>query len=517
MTRTIDYSLYLVTGRELLPQGKDYFESLEESLQGGVTVVQIREKKAETAEFLDIALKSKAICDRYNVPLIINDRIDIALAIDADGIHVGQTDMPVSMARKLLPQKCIIGVSCNNKEELQKALENGADYVGIGAIYATQTKDLTKPLVGVRGIGPLLQMLDGTSVKAVAIGGINSKNVLRVLHGSVSGTGHSLDGIAVVSAIVALNQPRQAASELSEILSEFKKGPSIFHGMSSAANGHTTDSITSGVVSLMNQIRTLNPLVHQITNSVVTAQSANITISIGASPIMATAVDEMSDLATICGALLVNIGTLTPPACAGMLAAGCHVNTWKKPIVFDPVGVDLLNKWQPSVIKGNAGELAALAGSIEVTSKGVDTVGNGFEDPVGFVTALARRERCIVVLTGKTDYVSDGHTCAVLDNGHEFLGKMTGSGCATGSCIASFCAVASASAQTEGQSLRGVLAKGDMFLASIAGILVFNVAAELAAARDDVKGPGTFFPALIDELTSLTPEVVQEHIKIKIV
>jgi len=122
------------------------------------------------SQFLDIALKSKAICARYNVPLLINDRIDIALAIGADGVHVGQTDMPVDIARKLLPKNSVIGVSCNNVQELQKALEDGADYVGIGAVYATQTKDLNKPLVGVRGVGPMLRLLDGTSIKAVAIG-----------------------------------------------------------------------------------------------------------------------------------------------------------------------------------------------------------------------------------------------------------------------------------------------------------------------------------------------------------
>ncbi|KAK7472494.1 thiamine biosynthetic bifunctional enzyme [Stygiomarasmius scandens] len=531
MTRmSIDYSLYLVTGRDLLPQGKDYFQSLEESLQGGVTVVQIREKKAETSEFLDIALKSKAICARYNVPLLINDRIDIALAIGADGVHVGQTDMPVDIARKLLPKNSVIGVSCNNVQELQKALEDGADYVGIGAVYATQTKDLNKPLVGVRGVGPMLRLLDGTSVKAVAIGGINSKNVLRVLHGSVSETAHALDGVAVVSAIVTSTEPRHAASELAGTIRAFKQGPSAAQGLSLSANRYTNETIIDKVVTLMKSIRNINPLVHQITNNVVTTQSANVTIALGASPIMATTADEMADLANICGALLVNIGTLTPPAYAGMLKAGYHVNALKKPVVFDPVGMgatefrrnvvkDLLDKWQASVIKGNAGELAALAGSNEVASKGVDTAGKGFEDPVSFVKMLALRERCIVVLTGETDYVSDGHFCAILKNGHRLLGEVTGSGCATGSCIASYCAVASFSAQVERKDrvISGQLVDGDMFVAAIAGSLVFNVAAELAATRDDVKGPGTFFPALVDELASLTPEVVQERANIQVI
>ncbi|THV05114.1 HK-domain-containing protein [Dendrothele bispora CBS 962.96] len=527
---SIDYSLYLVTGRELLPQGKDYLQSLEESLEGGVTVVQIREKKAETAEFLDIASKSKDICARYNVPLLINDRIDIALAVGADGVHIGQTDMPVSIARKLLPKDSIIGVSCNTIEELEMAIKDGADYVGIGAVYATQTKDLVKPLVGVRGVGSMLRLLDGTSIKAVAIGGINLKNVLRTLHGTVSETGHALDGIAVVSAIVTSINPRQAAADLAEIIREFKKGPSLTRGLSISTNGYTVDTIINSITTLMKSIRILNPLIHQITNNVVTTQSANVTIALGASPIMATTADEMSDLAEICGALLVNIGTLTPPAYAGMLKAGFHVNALKKPVVFDPVGVgatefrkkvvkDLLDKWQATVIKGNAGELAALVGSNEVASKGVDTAGEGFKDPVLFVKTLARRERCIIVLTGKTDYISDGHTCAILNNGHQFLGEITGSGCATGSCIASYCAVASLLARADRKmgAIPGQLVEGDMFVAAIAGLLVFNVAAEFAAVRGDVKGPGTFFPALVDELASLTPEKVVRRVKIQIV
>lgn len=121
-------------------------------------------------QFLQIAKESKSLCEEYGVPLIINDRIDIALAIDADGVHLGQTDMPVHMARVLLPPGRIIGVSCNNVDHVKKAIEDGADYIGIGAVWATNTKQLTTPVLGVRAVGPLLAALDGTSVKAVVIG-----------------------------------------------------------------------------------------------------------------------------------------------------------------------------------------------------------------------------------------------------------------------------------------------------------------------------------------------------------
>jgi thiamine-phosphate diphosphorylase / hydroxyethylthiazole kinase len=121
-------------------------------------------------QFLEIAQRSKDICTRYNIPLIINDRIDIALAVAADGVHLGQFDMPISIARKLLPQGTIIGISCNVVEHVQKAVQQGADYIGIGAIWGTQTKDMTGKVIGVRNVGKLLKELDGTTVKAVGIG-----------------------------------------------------------------------------------------------------------------------------------------------------------------------------------------------------------------------------------------------------------------------------------------------------------------------------------------------------------
>jgi len=121
-------------------------------------------------QFLEIARQSKTICTKYKVPLIINDRIDIALAVQADGVHLGQTDMPVHVAKTLLPPGMVIGVSCNNVNQVRKAIEDKVDYVGIGAVWGTTTKKLTDPIIGVRGIGSLLQALDGTFIKAVAIG-----------------------------------------------------------------------------------------------------------------------------------------------------------------------------------------------------------------------------------------------------------------------------------------------------------------------------------------------------------
>ncbi|KAF8876702.1 TMP-TENI-domain-containing protein [Gymnopilus junonius] len=524
--RSVDYSIYLVTGRDLLPPGKDFLTSLEESIQGGVTLVQLREKELDTQTFIDLAIRSKAICDKYNVPFLINDRIDVALIAKTDGVHIGQTDMSVEQARSLLPAGSIIGLSCTSVEHIREAVRLNVDYVGIGPVWGTQTKKLSNPIIGVRGVGAMLAELDGTNIKAVAISGIKSTNLLRTLHGSMSQTNHALDGIAVVSEIVASADPRSAAQKLKSIFSEFKRAytphplgfPQALTGTDTNGPGKSiapsADSIMDGVVCLMNEIRKANPLVHQITNAVVTTQSANVTLAIGASPIMATEPQEMEDLARISGALLINIGSMRAETVDGIGLAGTFANSFRKPVVFDPVGVGastfrkssvrtLLDTFQSSVIKGNAGELAALAGTTEVESKGVDSVGPGFKDPANFVRNLAKRERCIVVLSGPVDYVSDGVSVVALANGHELLGHITGSGCILGSCIASYCATASQVAQADPNIENGGIFRGDMFTAAIAGVLVLTVAAELAVKSGDVKG-------LIDALWSLSPEQVRE-------
>ncbi|KAI0081889.1 Hydroxyethylthiazole kinase [Panus rudis PR-1116 ss-1] len=524
--RDIDYSVYLVTGRELLPPGKDYLESLEESIQGGVTVVQVREKNADTGEFLEIAQKSQAICKKHNIPLIINDRIDIALAIHADGVHIGQTDMPISIARHLLPPDTIIGVTTSTPEQVQQAIKDGADYVGLGPVWGTKTKDVKNPPAGPRGIGELLTLLEGTDVKAVAIAGIKSSNALHCLHGSVSPGGRTLDGLAVVSEIVGSPEPFKAAKRLAGIIKSFKSSQKLIFSLGPGSLQTSSPSPTAG--DILSAVRKFGPLVHQITNNVVTTQSANATLALGGSPIMATAPEEMEDLCKIPGALLVNFGTIQN--LDGMLAAGRNANINKKPVVFDPVGVGatqfrrssakhLLDSWQATVIKGNAGELAALANSNEVQAKGVDSVGKGFADPAGFVRNLARKQRAIIVLTGKDDYVSDGFNVIRLSNGHPLLGDITGSGCMVGTAVATFCAGASMAETanlTDPFEEDGKLARGDMFLAAASGVLALTIASEFAAVREDVKGSGTFLPALIDELGKLTPEKFVERAKIEI-
>lgn len=202
MKNNMNYSLYLVTDRDVLVD-IDIYAGVEEAIKGGVTVVQLREKSLGTLEFYNIAVKLKAITDKYKVPLIINDRIDIAEAIDAAGVHLGQNDMPADIARRIMGNNKIIGVSTSTLEEAQKAEVQGADYVGVGAMFTTTTKDDAKAV----SIQCLKEIKEGISIPVVAIGGINENNVdlLKIAN---------IDGIAVVSDILGKRCIQVAAQKL---------------------------------------------------------------------------------------------------------------------------------------------------------------------------------------------------------------------------------------------------------------------------------------------------------------
>lgn len=202
----IDYSVYLVTDRDLL-KGRNLTEVIEEAILGGTSIVQLREKCASSLEFYEIAKEVKKITDKYNVPLIINDRIDIALAIDASGVHLGQSDIPCSIARKILPQGKIIGVSAHNLNEAEKALKDGADYLGCGAVFNTSTKkDVTT--LSYEG---LKEITDNINIPIVAIGGINENNIITL-------KGSGINGVAVVSSIIGKENVKGASEKLKELV-----------------------------------------------------------------------------------------------------------------------------------------------------------------------------------------------------------------------------------------------------------------------------------------------------------
>ncbi|MEE0942621.1 MAG: thiamine phosphate synthase [Methanobrevibacter sp.] len=200
----IDLSLYLVTDNS--DDVEKFLNTIEEGIKGGVTVVQIREKTAETLDFYELALKVKEITTRYNVPLIINDRVDVALAIDADGVHVGQSDMPCDVTRKLIGKDKILGVSAATIEEAKKAERDGADYIGTGAVFPTATKDdapsITKE--------DLKEIVESINIPVVAIGGINFDNASTLIDTGIA-------GLSVVSAIMSSENPKKSSEELLNI------------------------------------------------------------------------------------------------------------------------------------------------------------------------------------------------------------------------------------------------------------------------------------------------------------
>jgi thiamine-phosphate pyrophosphorylase len=200
----IDLTLYLVTDRS--DDVKEFLRIIEEAIKGGVTVVQIREKTAETLDFYNLALKVKEITNRYDVPLIINDRVDVALAIDADGVHVGQSDMPCDITRKLIGEDKILGVSAATIDEAKKAQQDGADYIGTGAVFPTSTKD-DAPSVTKKELKDIVESID---IPVVAIGGINLENAHELKDTGIA-------GFSVVSAIMSSDNPKKSSQELLNI------------------------------------------------------------------------------------------------------------------------------------------------------------------------------------------------------------------------------------------------------------------------------------------------------------
>ena len=202
MKHGIDYSLYLCTDRRLMTS-PTIEASVESALRGGTTVIQLREKDCSSREFYELGLRVKKITERYNAPLIINDRVDIALAVGAAGVHVGQGDLPCKVVREMVGPDMIVGVSAATLEEAVRAEQDGADYLGVGAMYATATKTDTRPV----SMEELLKIRAAVKIPIVVIGGINKQTL-----GNFKGTG--VDGLAVVSAIVAQPDPEAAAREL---------------------------------------------------------------------------------------------------------------------------------------------------------------------------------------------------------------------------------------------------------------------------------------------------------------
>ena len=194
--------LYAVTDRAWTGN-KTLYEQIKEALENGVTCVQLREKNLDEASFIEEAKKISVLCRQYNTPFIVNDNVNVAIASNADGIHIGQEDMGLKDVRKIVGENMIIGISAHTVEEAKFAQENGANYIGIGAVFETSTKND----VDVIPYEKVKSICDAVDIPKVAIGGINAENILKL-------KGSGIDGVAVVSAIFGAKDIGKATKEL---------------------------------------------------------------------------------------------------------------------------------------------------------------------------------------------------------------------------------------------------------------------------------------------------------------
>lgn len=206
-----DYSIYLVTDDGCL-QGRTLIDCVREALEGGVTLVQYRAKTASSAEMYNEALQLKALCDSFKVPLIINDRLDIAMAVGAAGVHLGQDDLPCAAARRILGEDYLIGVSAHNPAEAKAALQSSADYLGCGAVFGTATKADVKKL----GTDGLAAICKAKGLPVVGIGGVTADNYREVRAAGA-------DGAAIVSGILAQPDIRATVRAIARVSQEFTK------------------------------------------------------------------------------------------------------------------------------------------------------------------------------------------------------------------------------------------------------------------------------------------------------
>jgi len=206
--KSLDTTLYFITDSTSVPPER-FLPTVEAACKGGATLIQLREKNRSTREYMELAMATHEITKRYGVPLVIDDRVDVALAVGAEGVHVGQTDMPVKEARQLMGADKIIGATTKTVPQALEAYEQGADYLGVGAIYPTTTKVVTI----LTSVDTLKAIVKAVPIKVNAIGGLNKDNI-----GVLKGSG--ISGICAVSAIMKATDPEKATRELKQAFLE---------------------------------------------------------------------------------------------------------------------------------------------------------------------------------------------------------------------------------------------------------------------------------------------------------
>lgn len=256
------------------------------------------------------------------------------------------------------------------------------------------------------------------------------------------------------------------------------------------------------IITLLDQVRNSNPLIHNITNEVVMNFTANGLLALGASPIMALSKEEVADISKVADALVLNMGTLNPEKIESMILAGHAANEHSVPVVLDPVGVgatgfrteaakEIVKKVRLSAVRGNAAEIANLIGE-PWSIRGVD-VGKGKGDMIALAIKAAEQLKCVVIITGEKDVITDGNNTFLITNGHPLLTRVTGTGCLLTAVIGAFVAV-----------------EQNILLAGAAALITYGVAASIAAEKTENNGPSSFQVEFINQLYKVTTEQVEQ-------
>ena len=392
-------SLYAITDRSWLKEGESLEAVVREAILGGASIVQLREKQLAGGDLCRLAGRVQAVCRELSVPFILNDDAELAARLQADGVHVGASDMSAAEARALLGPERIVGVTARTIEQAKAAEAAGADYLGSGAIFGSATKRDAKPMTP----GLLRQICESVRIPVVAIGGIGAANISQL-------RGLPVAGAAVVSGIFAQNNVFGAARKLRTSL----------HG---------------------------KPVIHCITNVVTAGDVANVLHAVGASPIMSHDVHEAEEVQETADALLINLGGIED--FAAMKLAYRKAAEQGHPIVIDPVGTagnsyrraclsELLEIGPPVCIRGSQSEILSIA-SGQNCARGLD----GSVRLSGETAAeLAGRLSCLIAATGETDILTDGEKVLHIDGGSALQTIITGSGCMLSALLAAEAAFA---------------------------------------------------------------------------
>ncbi|KAJ3086017.1 hypothetical protein HK102_013595 [Quaeritorhiza haematococci] len=422
---TFDPSLYLVTDRSCLPPHVSLPDFVAAAIDGGVRVVQLREKHLDTKDLVSLAKSLLAVTRAKKVPLIINDRADVVLAVEADGLHIGQDDMDAPTARRLIGPSRILGVTVETPAQARQAVLDGADYVGTSRVFQSPDPlySSSRPSLGYEGVTEILTaaseaagsaqrqrfglrddrdqdqgLFNSKGFPVIAMGGINPENVEKLLRNTSitsSDVNISLAGCAVSSAVLSESgDPRTTAAALSEKIapliarqdwrssspprpvpfssSAVTPQPQLSPGVSQRSE--RVQALVDMIVAAFNQLPRNKPLVHNITNYVVMNDTANAILHVGGLPVMAHSADEVSEITNISHSLVLNIGTLSKSWVQAMHMASQTARSKPIPVVLDPVGagatsfrtstsIDLLSTGNVSIIKGNPAEIRYLAGT----------------------------------------------------------------------------------------------------------------------------------------------------------